>query len=231
VSADEVTTGVRSVLSLPYAYELFARLIGGRRARARFVSDHLRAEPQARVLDVGCGTGSLLEYLPDVRYVGLDLSPEYVEYARARFAGRGGEFRVAEASSIPADLGTFDLAFAIGVLHHMSDDQVRRMVEGVASALGPGGRFVTLDNAYVQGQHWVARALARCDRGQHVRAPQGYVDLVEAAFDHVDVTIIHDMLRVPYTTCVIECTGPKDGKSPTNLPSLDRPVSLDLPVR
>ena len=42
-----------------------------------------------RVLDLGCGTGLLLAYLPPaVGYVGIDISPTAIESARARFQGR-----------------------------------------------------------------------------------------------------------------------------------------------
>ena len=42
-----------------------------------------------RILDLGCGTGLLLDYLdPDVTYLGIDISPTAVDTARARFAGR-----------------------------------------------------------------------------------------------------------------------------------------------
>ena len=207
--ANEVTSGARSVLSRPNAYDLFQHLVGAPRARARFVSEYLRAESHVRILDVGCGTGALLRYLPDVRYVGLDISSKYIEHAKSRFADVDAEFHVADVSAIPSELGAFDVAVAFGVLHHLTDDQARGMIRGVASALGTDGRFVALESALVQGQHWVARVLIRSDRGQCVRAPQGYVDLMETAFEQVKVTIVHDMLRVPYTHCVIECSRPK----------------------
>ena len=45
---------------------------------------------QARsVLDIGCGTGELLKYLnPDIRYVGMDISPTAIETARQRYSSR-----------------------------------------------------------------------------------------------------------------------------------------------
>lgn len=204
----EITTGVRSVLSRPRVYELFSHLIGGHRARVRVVEDHLRIAPGARVLDVGCGPGELLAYLTDVRYLGIDISPRYVERARAHFVDGGAEFSVGDATAIPADLQDFDVAVATGVMHHLDDAQVREMVTGIASALKPGARFVCMDPALVPGQHPIARAVIERDRGQHVRSPEGYAKLAGTAFGSVRATVRHDLLRLPYTHCILECREP-----------------------
>src|SRR5262245_37001361 len=56
------------------------------------------------VLDVGCGTGGFYEFLvaagdAGVRYLGIDLVPEVVEAARAKFEGRA-EFRTAAIADV-----------------------------------------------------------------------------------------------------------------------------------
>lgn len=204
----EITTGVRSVLSRPSVYELFSRAIGAHKARTRMVSDHLRIPPGARVLDVGCGPGDLHPYLGDVDYVGIDISPSYIASAETRFGGPKAEFRVGDATAIPDDLRDFDVAIATGVMHHLDDDQVRAMVRGIAAALRPEGRFVDLENAFVPDQHRFARALIERDRGQHVRTPEAYVALAGSAFGSVTPTVVHDLLRIPYTHCILECREP-----------------------
>ncbi|MGI8729159.1 MAG: class I SAM-dependent methyltransferase [Solirubrobacteraceae bacterium] len=204
----EITTGVRSVLSKPTVYELFSRAIGGHRARMRLVREHLRIAPGSRVLDVGCGPGELLSYLGDVQYVGIDISASYVKRARKRFAARTAEFFVGDATSIPTEMGDFDVAVATGVMHHLDDAQVREMVGGIAEALKLDGRFICLENAVVPGQHRIARAIIARDRGQHVRSPEGYAELAGTAFGSVHATIRHDLLRIPYTHCVLECREP-----------------------
>jgi SAM-dependent methyltransferase len=204
----EVTTGVRSILSHPLIYESFSWLIGGERARTRLVEQHIRPEPGLRVLDIGCGPGEMLEYLPGIGYCGIDISERYIERARRRFADRAAEFRVGDGARIPPDLRGFDLALAIGVLHHLDDDRVRAMLSGVATALSPAGRFIAFDGVYIPGQSRVARAIIARDRGQHVRTEQEYVALARSSFGSVRPVIRHDLLRIPYTHLVLECAGP-----------------------
>ena len=65
-----------------------------------------------RVLDVGCGTGSLAFALagdPRIGEVqGIDLSSAYIEHARQRARGRRIEFRVGDACALPFEDATFD---------------------------------------------------------------------------------------------------------------------------
>ncbi len=46
---------------------------------------HATIHPQDTILDVGCGTGNLVPFLPACKYTGLDLVDEFIEEARRRF--------------------------------------------------------------------------------------------------------------------------------------------------
>jgi SAM-dependent methyltransferase len=199
---------MRSVLSRPAAYELWSRLVGGHRARIALAREHIRPVPGERVLDLGCGPGDVLPYLDGVEYLGVDISAEYIVRGRERFGDRA-EFRTGDATAVAADLRDFDLVLALGVLHHLDDDGAAAMLRGAAGALRPGGRLVTLDNAFTPDQSPVARAIIARDRGQHVRAPEAYVALARRAFDDVQPSVRHDLLRIPYTHVVLECRGPR----------------------
>src|SRR4029077_4323462 len=82
------STGLYRIFESAAVYERFQRLLGSDAARRRFVLDFLRPCPGARILDIGCGTGAILDHLPpNVDYVGYDLNPRYIEDARRRHAG------------------------------------------------------------------------------------------------------------------------------------------------
>lgn len=73
---------------------------------------------QARsVLDIGCGTGELLKYLPaDTVYVGMDISPTAVETARARYAHRlNAEFHAANFREWRSPLAAYDCIVWAGI--------------------------------------------------------------------------------------------------------------------
>ena len=71
----------------------------------------LEREPFADVLDVGCGTGAVIELLHekyhDAHYVGLDLTPDMIAVAQAKSLN-GCEFVVGDAEDLPFPANSFD---------------------------------------------------------------------------------------------------------------------------
>jgi SAM-dependent methyltransferase len=199
----ETTSGARAVLSRPRAYELWSQLVGAERSRNILVSEHVRPWPGARVLDLGCGPGELLRFLGDVSYVGVDTDDGYIERARALYADRA-EFRVGDATAVDHDLRGFDLVLAFGLLHHLDDDSAAGAFQNAAAALKPDGRFVGVDPAISDGQPWLARLLISWDRGNHARTPSGYAHLARPAMKDVQTLLRTDLLRIPYSHCILE---------------------------
>jgi SAM-dependent methyltransferase len=194
----------RGALSFPVVYDSYQSLVGAPRCHRRFIADMVRPKAGDRVLDIGCGVGASVRYLPaGIRYVGIDISEAYVARARADYAGRGDFFCV-DAGSVTAEtLGQFDLAFSFGVLHHLSDEIAARVIELVRKVVRPGGRFVTIDPCYVAGQNAIAKLIIDNDRGEFVRDSDGYRRLM-AGLGDVSATVHHDLLRIPYTQIVMQ---------------------------
>jgi SAM-dependent methyltransferase len=197
---------LRTILAAPAAYRLFTRLIAGN-CRAVYALEYIRPTAGDRILDIGCGPGDILDYLPEVRYLGVDLSARYIAAARARFGDRG-EFRCQALKDLVIDEpASYDKVLANGVVHHLDDEEAAELFRLARLALKPGGRLITMDGCFVPGQSAVASALLRRDRGEFVRTAEAYIGLAGMAFAAVRASVRHDLLRVPYTHLILECTA------------------------
>ncbi|SEC67873.1 Methyltransferase domain-containing protein [Rhizobiales bacterium GAS188] len=194
----------RRTLASPIVYDTFQSLVGAPHCHERFIRDMVRPIPGERILDIGCGVGASLRYLPDaITYVGIDVSDAYIAKAKAVHSERG-TFVCADVASVdPVTLGTFDRAFSFGVLHHLTDEVTAQLVELVRRVVKRGGAFISIDPCYAPGQHPIARLLIDNDRGEHVRDAAGFQRIV-AGLGPVRATVYHDLLRIPYTQIVME---------------------------
>lgn len=200
---------MRSLLGEPGVYQLFSLMVGAQHSRSLYVSDFVKPRENDRILDIGCGPADILDHLPSVDYHGFDISQSYIDAAAARHGARGRFYcqRVSEAKALVDRPNSFDIVLATGVLHHLDDAEATSLFEIARRALAPGGRLVTLDGAYVEGQSRLARYLLSRDRGEYVRSPEAYAALARRVFDKVDVSVRHDLLRIPYTHAILECAA------------------------
>ena len=203
----QITSGLRAVLSSAGVYNLFQHAVGAERARREFVHKYVRPQAGDRVLDIGCGTGEILEHLPATEYFGFDASQEYIDSASARFGSRGRFACETVTSKTLQTLAAFDIVLAVGILHHLDDHEAIALLTLAKNALVPGGRLITLDVCYVEGQSPIARFIISRDRGQNVRNNAGYEGLARAVFVRVEGVVRHDLARVPLTHLIMECTA------------------------
>jgi hypothetical protein len=93
---------------------------------------------------------------------------------------------------------------AIGILHHLSDEEALKLFRLAQSALKPGGCLVTLDGCYIDNQPRLARYLISKDRGEHIRTLDAYRALASRVFSKVVTHLRSDLLHVPYTHLIMK---------------------------
>jgi trans-aconitate methyltransferase len=103
------------------------------------VIDLLAPRPGERILDIGCGTGSLTSDIAKTgaSVLGIDLSEAMIEKSREKYPQLS--FAVANAETFRAD-ETFDAVFSNAALHWMKRPE--KVIESAWLALDEGGRFV-----------------------------------------------------------------------------------------
>jgi SAM-dependent methyltransferase len=176
------------------------------RARKRCIQEYAQVRPGMRVLDIGCGPGYLIEYLPAVSYYGFDISAKYINYATRRYGDRGKFYCQRFDAAIAKTLGSFDLILMAGLLHHLEDQEAIDLLGLSKEVLSTTGHLVTLDPCYSRRQSRMARFLLKKDRGQSIRDASGYVGLASRTYSQVDSHVRDDLFFVPYTALVMVCS-------------------------
>ena len=131
-------------------YDPFVKLLGGDRAR-RALLDQAAIRAGHRVLDIGCGTGTLVMLIkplhPDVDVVGLDPDPKALARARrkAERAAVSIQFDQGFADALPYPEASFDRVFSSFMFLHLQEDEKAKTLREVRRVVTPGGSFHLLD--------------------------------------------------------------------------------------
>ncbi|HEV3153089.1 MAG TPA: class I SAM-dependent methyltransferase [Candidatus Baltobacteraceae bacterium] len=196
---------LRRVLDIPVAYDFFQRITRTREYRRKFM-EFVPVPNGGSVLEIGCGPGTNYEYLPqgrEIRYVGCDSDSGYIAHARSRYRNGAQFFDTPVGGLRSLGVGPFDVALAWGLLHHISDAQVRTLAEELDELIVPAGKFCTFDPCFTSDQSLLARVLTACDRGRYVRYPEHYAALLAERFPRIELQTWPPGTVLPFSVAVI----------------------------
>jgi ubiquinone/menaquinone biosynthesis C-methylase UbiE len=170
----------------------------------------------AYVIDVGCGSARLAlplsKYLKG-RYLGIDIVPDLLDYAR-RTVGRGDwRFEVAAGLSIPERDETADVVCFFSVLTHLLHEQSYVYLQEAKRVLKPGGKIVFSFLDFTVPSHWPVFESNINDLGVNSHALNMFIskDTLRIWADHLGLTVkaIKDgnELYVPLTKPVVWDSG------------------------
>lgn len=96
-----------------------------------------------RVLDVGCGPGTLLGMLgPEHESVGVDITAEQIAYAEEVYGGPHRSFYACALEELPAELEAFDAVTAVELIEHLPQRLAESTLKQAVGRLRPGGKLV-----------------------------------------------------------------------------------------
>ena len=140
--------------------------------------DILNVQPDDVILDVGCGMGDAMNYLPAFRaYHGFDTDARAIAAFRARFPR--GNMLLYDRHCRGEDIAAINptKVLLIGLLHHIADPEAVALLQSLAAAAQVKS-IVTLDTVFLP-RRGINNVFSRLDRGRFVRTVEGYHALVE----------------------------------------------------
>lgn len=114
--------------------------------------------PGKRILDIGCGNGLLIPFLPEsVSYVGVDINQEVLDWLKKKYPRL--TFSVCEAGKNPLPSGPFDIVTLAGFIEHIEPALYFPLLKNIKEVLSEDG-LIILTTPTVFGGHlhrWLSK--------------------------------------------------------------------------
>ncbi len=111
-----------------------------------------------RLVDLGCGSGRLAQALSramEVEYLGLDVVPALLDYARSICPGHY-RFELNRSLTFPGPDASTDMVGAFSVFTHLLPEETYLYLEDARRVLRPGGKVVLSFLEFANPEHWGA---------------------------------------------------------------------------
>lgn len=130
-------------------YDRIIETMGWGRALKRRVLNEVHLTAGERLLDIGCGTGTLLleaaRETPGAHLTGIDPDPQILSLARSKLQTDQIELVQAFAEQLPFPSQSFDVVISTLAFHHLLLESKRQAISEIARVLAAEGRFLLAD--------------------------------------------------------------------------------------
>ena len=147
------------------------------------------------LIDVGCGSGRLAKPLSQYhtgKYLGIDVVPELVAYARNLVNRPDWRFEAARGLSIPEEDGKADVVCFFSVFTHLLHAQTYTYLKDAKRVLKPEGRIIFSFLEYTVQDHWNVFELSLADVHGNRNPLHMFIsrDAIEAWASHLGLKIV-----------------------------------------
>ncbi len=173
---------IQYLMEKPIFYKLVQEKLagGGHSIIKNFLKKRIPKSAK-KILDQGSGTGDYA-LLFGQRYTGIDVNPDYIEYSRRNFPGN---FMVGTATKMPIKDGIFDIVFAVGLHHHLSDNDAKKAILESLRVVKKNGQVIIIDAMLPKNSfNLIGFILRKLDRGGYVRKFSKTLELIPSSFKY-----------------------------------------------
>ena len=172
----------------------------GSRIRNDMLRSFLAPGPGELVVDLGCGSGRALLWNRDsgATMVGIDIAPFFSQEARQQVDLMLGDLR-----TLPFPDGTFDKAWSLDVLEHLSPEALAGVLAEASRVLRPGGALFVY--THVRKNAPIASGLRMINRLAQFLDRRGVIDLRQEHLRKSDH--LNPLRDVPHLEQVVDAAG------------------------
>lgn len=190
---------MKNILGYPFFYNLFSAIVGGNRAPTILQDEYIKSDKGKRVLDLGCGTARIINYLDFKEYIGVDSNDKYINTLKTALPNKKLTFHKCDVNVFfQNNKEQFDIVLLLGVMHHLNDNELKQCLLNIKQVLKPDGRLITIDGCMEPSLSLFARFMLKNDRGSYVRTKEGYANIFMNIFDGYKYSVRKDLLKIPY---------------------------------
>lgn len=141
-------------------YDFVTELIGFGDSFKRQIVRMLKLKDGESLLDIGCGTGSLLILAkhnhPQSRIVGIDPDPSVLDIAKRKIEKKRLDVELVRAygEDLPFKDSSFDVAVSTLVFHHLPTEIKKQTIKEIFKVLKKGARFLLADFGQPENTFW-----------------------------------------------------------------------------
>lgn len=189
-------------------YDAYQTCVGSVKYRKNLVRK-LAEEEITSFLDIGCGTASTIDLLPiNASYHGIDISEKYLERARGKRPGLnlilGDVSKSAWTQFLNLEAPT--TCIALGIFHHLSDLELKLMLQQCLSVLPKGSKIFSMDPIITESSSRGAKWFAENDRGKYVRTLTQLEEIFTVNNLNPTIKVESRQMRIPLDTVEILIT-------------------------
>ena len=171
---------VNLLASDPRVFMFLRRILEANfKAQKKVLQNDFAPKVGEKILDIGCGTGEFSVFFQSAVYTGIDTEKKYIDYAQRNYKGK---FLTIDATQLPFSENAFDKIIIMGVLHHMNDEQCRRVLAEARRALNSNGRMLVMEDIKLAEENFLTRLIHRFDLGKNIRNEEEYRALLQRHF-------------------------------------------------
>ena len=129
-----------------------------------------------KILDIGCGSGEISRFFNNLDYIGIDVNPDYIEFARRIYKKN---FELMNAQKLRFKKRYFDYVVIIGVLHHMDDKNCNLILNEITRVIKDNGKIIIIEDVNTQSRiDLFGNLIRKLDVGEHIRTKKEWVELL-----------------------------------------------------